>query len=273
MNACFRCFAVAALVLGIAASAFAQDVPPAAEEKAELAKKLSNPISDLVSVPFQFNWEQGVGPDDQTRFVLNVQPVIPFKVGEKTNLIMRVIVPFVSQPPLFPGGEPTGGVSDILTSFFVAPHTGSLIWGVGPVFSLPSTTEPTLGTEKWSIGPTFVLLKQSGAATYGMLWNQLWSVSGNEERADVDQMFVQPFFAVTTKKALTLTLQSESTCNFEADGEKWTIPVNIIVSKVATFGPFPASYALGGGAFVEKPEGGPEWKLRAAITLLLPNKK
>ena len=267
----FKVLAPAVLVLGFAASACAQEAPPA--DKADLAKKLSNPISDLVSVPFQFNWEQGVGPDDQTRFVLNVQPVIPFQVGEKTSLIMRVIVPFVSQPPLFPGGEPTGGVSDILTSFFVAPHTGSLIWAVGPAFSLPSTAEPALGTEKWSIGPTFVVLKQSGAATYGMLWNRVWSVAGNSERADVDQMFVQPFFAVTTKKALTLTLQSESTCNFEADEDRWTIPVNFVVSKVASFGPFPASYALGAGAFVEKPEGGPEWKLRAAITLLLPKGK
>jgi len=265
--------ASAVILLGTVSSAGAQEAPPGDGEQADLAKKLSNPISDLVSVPFQFNWEQGVGPDDQTRFILNVQPVIPFKVGEKTNLVMRVIVPFVSQPPLFPGGEPTGGVGDVVTSFFLAPHTGSLIWGVGPVFSLPSTAEPALGTEKWSIGPTFVLLKQSGAATYGMLWNQLWSVSGNHERADVDQMFVQPFFAVTTKKALTFTLQSESTCNFEADHDKWTIPVNFLVSKVAGFGPFPASYVLGVGAFVEKPEGGPEWKLRAAITLLLPNKK
>jgi hypothetical protein len=263
----------AAFVIGMVAPASAQGTPPAQEDPAGLAKKLSNPISDLVSVPFQFNWEQGVGPDDQTRFILNVQPVIPFKVGEKTNLVMRVIVPFVSQPPLFPGGEPTGGVSDVLASFFVAPHTGSLIWGVGPVLSLPSTAEPALGTEKWSVGPTFVVLKQSGAATYGMLWNQVWSVSGNAERADVNQMFVQPFVAVTTAKALTLTLQSESTCNFEADHDKWTVPVNFIVSKVASFGPFPASYALGAGAFVEKPEGGPEWKLRAAVTLLLPNKK
>ena len=29
---------------------------PTGEEAEELARKLSNPISDLVSVPFQFNW-------------------------------------------------------------------------------------------------------------------------------------------------------------------------------------------------------------------------
>src|SRR3954468_131888 len=90
----------------------------------DLAKKLSNPISDLVSVPFQFNWEQNVGPDRQTRFILNVQPVMPFALTPKLNLIARVIVPFVSQPPLSVGGAAASGVSDILTSFFLSPNTG-----------------------------------------------------------------------------------------------------------------------------------------------------
>ena len=108
--------------------------PAAAGHDAELAKKLSNPISDLVSVPFQFNWEQNVGPDKQTRFVLNVQPVMPFSLTPKLNLIARVIVPFVSQPPLFVGGTAASGVSDILTSFFFSPNTGgTFTWGAGPL--------------------------------------------------------------------------------------------------------------------------------------------
>ena len=265
------------MVLGCSATVSrAQQAPAAATTQADaedLAKKLSNPISDLVSVPFQFNWEQGVGPDDQTRFILNVQPVIPFKVGEETNLVMRVIVPFVSQPPLFPGGEPTGGVSDILTSFFLAPHTGSLIWGVGPVFSLPSTAEPTLGTEKWSIGPTFVVLKQSGATTFGMLWNQVWSVSGNTQRADVNQMFLQPFAAYQATRTLTVTLQSESTANWEVDEDRWTVPINLIFAKLSSFGVFPASYQLGFGAFPVHPDIGPSWKIRGAIVVLLPRRQ
>ena len=27
------------------------------------------------------------------------------------------------------------------------------------------------------------------------IWNQVWSFSGNTQRADVSQMFLQPFFA------------------------------------------------------------------------------
>jgi len=242
--------------------------PP--EQAEELAKKLANPVSDLVSVPFQFNWEQNVGPNEQTRFILNVQPVMPFALNQDWNLIARVIMPLVSQPPLFDGGAPAFGVSDIFASFFLSPSGGGLTWGVGPAISLPSTTIPTLGTEKWSAGPTAVVLKQTRKMTYGALWNQVWSFSGNTERADVNQMFLQPFFSYQATRTLTVTLQSESTANWKVDEGRWTVPINVIFSKLSSFGVFPASYQVGFGGFAVHPDVGPSWKIRAAIVILLP---
>src|SRR5262249_4179128 len=121
------------------------------QEQTDLAKELSNPIASLVSVPFQFNWEQNVGPSELTRFVLNVQPVIPFSLNPDVNLIVRLIAPLISQPPLTEGGVAASGIGDITTSFFVSPADSTrLIWGAGPVIVLPSTAEPTLGSGKWS---------------------------------------------------------------------------------------------------------------------------
>ncbi len=248
--------------------------PGQAADQAELAKALSNPLASLVSVPFQFNWGRPVGPNDDTRLILNIQPVMPFDISENWNMITRMIVPIIGQPPLVDGGEAASGLGDVLTSFFFSPKsTDPFIWGVGPVFALPSTSEPTLGTGKWSAGPTAVVLKQSGGFTYGALFNQVWSIGGAPDRADVSQLFLQPFLAYTTSNALTLTVNSEAIANWKADNDKWTVPINLMAAKVATFGPLPASYQLGVGIYVAKPDTAPDWHLRATITLLLPKSR
>ena len=50
------------------------------------------------------------------------------------------------------------------------------------------------------------------------------------------------------------------------------MPINIAVSKVTSFGPFPFSIQAGYGYFVETPSGGAESKLRVTFTLILPRK-
>jgi hypothetical protein len=240
----------------------------------EVAKKLSNPVADIVSVPLQFNWVNGNGPQEDLRFVLNFQPVVPFTISEKWGLIGRWIMPYESQPASLGSAS---GLGDITASAFFSPRASTgLLWGAGPVLSLPTTSDPALGSGKWSIGPTAVVLKQTGPWSYGMLWNQLWSFAStsNLDRPEVSRGLFQPFLAHVAHQGVTITLQSEATANWTAplSSDVWTIPINAQISKVTHFGPFPLSVAGALGVYVAKPDGGPDWQLRTTFTLVLPRK-
>ena len=132
-----------------------------------MSRQLANPIANMVSLPFQFNWFGHIAPFDSTAFVLNVQPVIPITLNEDWNLILRFILPFAGVPALTTNGIPQFGTSDITASLFFSPAHSKLIWGVGPVFTFPTSTNPALTSGQWGIGPTGVVLKEVGPVDPG----------------------------------------------------------------------------------------------------------
>ncbi|MGL4402013.1 MAG: transporter [Luteolibacter sp.] len=242
---------------------------PLSAEEADLAKKLSNPVADLISVPIQSNYDFGIGPGDGTKSTTNVQPVIPIDLNENWNVISRTILPVIDQQGILPGGAADEfGLGDTVQSFFFSPKSSDPIWGVGPVFLIPTATDEILGTEKWGIGPTAVVLKQDGPWTYGALGNHLWDIAGDSGRGSVNATFIQPFFSYTTPRATTFTLDMENTYDWSAD--QWSLPFNFVVSQLVKIGGQPVQFLGGIRYYAETPEGGPEWGLRFGLTLLFP---
>jgi hypothetical protein len=82
-------------VLGMtmASVSVAQEAVSVAQE-ADLAKKLSNPLAAMISVPFQFNSDTGYGSANGNQTTLNIQPVIPYALTDDLNLITRIIIPY-----------------------------------------------------------------------------------------------------------------------------------------------------------------------------------
>jgi hypothetical protein len=269
----------------------AVESPDEAAEADKLAKELANPIASLISVPFQANEDWGYGPTGNGyKFTLNIQPVVPISISKDWNLIIRTILPIVSQHDLFyfanlpknsplqPQNRSQDGLSDTTQSFFLSPKNPGpfgLVWGIGPAFLYPTGTHPLLDTGTFSIGPTFVVLKQAGPWTIGALMNQLWSVVISEDRSSVSQMFVQPFISYTTKTHTTFTIDTESTANWNAtsaDG-KWTVPVIFQISQILKIGKQPISIQIGGKYYADSPRYGPGWGARLNFTLLYPTAK
>jgi len=241
---------------------------PALAAEADLAKKLSNPVSDLISMPFQGNLDFGNGPADGQRFALNIQPVIPISISEDWNLISRTILPVVDQEGTgFGGAGDAFGLGDTVQSLFFSPKQSDPIWGLGPAFLFPTATDAFLGGDKWGAGPTGVVLKQTGPWTYGALANHLWDFAGSGS-SQVNATFLQPFVAYNAPGGWTFTANSEST--YDWAGNQWTVPVNLIVSKLQPIGGQPIQFFGGVRYYLEKPDHGPEWGLRFGLTLLFP---
>jgi hypothetical protein len=189
-----------------------------ADQEAELAKELQNPVASLISMPFQSNFDFNMGPnDDGFKYTLNFQPVIPVSLSKDFNLIIRTIVPLISQDDVIPGTSQSG-LGDIVQSFFFSPKkpVGGLILGFGPVLLWPSGTDPFLGSEKWGAGSTGLVLKQTGGWTYGLLFNHIWSYAGEDDRAYVSSTFLQPFISYTTKTKTTFGVNTESTYDWHS---------------------------------------------------------
>jgi hypothetical protein len=81
--------------------------PPLAAEDADLAKQLSNPVADLISVPFQGNYDFGLGPGGCLKFTLNVEGTYDWQREQwnlPVNVMVSQLVKFGDQPVQFFGG-------------------------------------------------------------------------------------------------------------------------------------------------------------------------
>lgn len=264
----------ALIALGLAcagSAALAQQAPGAADQTADLAKKLSNPVASLISVPIKLDWDTGIGPIGADRSVYVVQPVIPITLSPTWNVISRTIVPYIDAKSPVAGGNDESGWGDITQSFFfspAAPTAGGWIWGAGPVLLLKTASNDALGGERWGAGPTAVVLRQDSGWTYGLLANHIWSFGGNEQRADISATYLQPFLSYTTKTYTTFGLNTESTYDWKKS--QWTVPINVSVSQLVKLGTQPVSFALGLRSYAERPDGGPDWGARFSVTFLFP---
>lgn len=267
---------------------------PAESSTADLAKATQNPVANMISVPIQNNSNFGIGPWNRIQNVLNVQPVVPVKLGSKVNMIVRPIIPIINQPA--PGTadlESLGinadtpaylaavnlqqhagvyGFGDISPQIFFtpsAPH--KLILGVGPMLTLPSASGFVLGQGKFSMGPTVVVLAQPGHWTVGALVSNVWSIAGDSSRNDVNQMSLQYFINYNLKKGWVISSGPIIQANWQASpGKVWTVPVGGGLGRITKLGFQPVNISAQMYGNAVHPTAGSSWSLRLQIAFLFP---
>jgi len=289
-------WSVFAATAALAFTPFISHAQQPTADSGSLQKAVQNPVAGMISVPIQNNTNFGVGPFSRNQNVVNIQPVIPVNVSQNWNMIIRWITPIVWQPapgtanlevfgieentPAYFAAQDVQahagvfGFGDMTPTFFFSPaKPHKLIWGAGPMFALPTATGRVLGQGKLSLGPSIVALMQPGPWTVGALVNDIWSVAGPSDRADVKQMSLQYFINYNLKKGWYISVSPIITANWQASsGNVWTVPVGGGVGRVFRLGyqPVNASLAFFGNAV--HPAGGSTWAMRLQISFLFPKR-
>ena len=236
--------AVVLLALTTGGSAFAQAPEPAQPDVTALAKTTQNPVGDLISVPLQFNFNTGGGLDGQTFLNLNVQPVIPFQVSANWKAIARTIVPLNSLPG--PDNTRYSGVGDIQEQLFFTPDKpGAIIWGVGPVFSLPTATSAAFSTGTWAVGAGGVVLKDAGPFVLGGVVSQFWPLSDSGDEIETNLLTMQPFVNYNFGQGWALSMGPVISANWDAaDGQQWTVPLGFGITRTTIFNKQPMNIGV-----------------------------
>jgi len=239
------------LVSGLTpATLLAQEKPAGGD----LAKQSQNPVGNLISVPIEF-WHHESKDVDASANLIIAKPVYPVNIGS-LNLINRFIVPYIGLDADFSGDIPdinlggTGidesGLGNIQYTGFFSPATpGKVIWGVGPVFEFPTHTKDILGSDKFSAGVSAVVLSMPGNWVVGMLVQNLWSLAGDSQAADVNKFTFQYFLNYNLDKGWYLTTAPTITADWEKpSSERWSVPWGGGVGRLVKFGKQPVDFKL-----------------------------
>ena len=255
------------LPLGVGCEALAQQ-----ESETELAKKTQNPVANLISIPLQNRTLFGIGPNHRTQNILNVQPVVPISLNSEWNLITRTIMPIVRQPDISTTNDNTWGLGSTSFTALLSPaNPGPVIWGVGPVIQIPTTTDNQLGSRDWGAGPSVVALTMQGPWVVGAIANQVWSIGDNKNSPNTSTFFTNAFINYNLSDGWYLTSSPIITANWQAtSGNKWTVPVGGGFGKIQRIGGLPFNLSIAAYENVVRPDPGADWELRLQIALLLP---
>ena len=267
--------AAIALLLSIvgAGPVTAAETEEGGQSAKELNKQLSNPVTNLWSLTFQFN--NYILENGHWNHNLQFQPVLPISLTEDWNLINRPVIPvYQSVPhPIGPGRlRQTTAFGDIVDVEMLSPaHSDPWLLALGPTFIFPSASSKFTGQGQYQIGPAGVLGYLTKDYIVGVFPQQWWSVSEGDRPA-VSQLNLQPFAAWFFGEGWSVGYSGNILANMHApSGDMWTVPVGLAIGKVVKFGRLPVKLQIAGQYMPVHPsEFGQEWNVQVVVTPVLP---
>ena len=274
------CSTALAFVTVIACATSASAQSEAALSASELAKEISNPVTSIWQLQFQFNnakLESGNLNPVSGKWVNNLyfQPVMPVSLTKDLNLITRPVITVynsVPHPTATGGNERTTAFGDIILAQVFSPAgTEPWIWGVGPTWIFPTAGSDFTGQGKWQVGPAIGGGYITNKFMIAALVQQWWSFAGDADRRDTNQMNILPLIYRFFGDGWSIGYSGNILADWKESGSNvWTVPIGLSVGKVIKLGMLPVQVQIAAQYFVARPEGGPEWNVQLQITPVIP---
>ncbi len=258
-----------------------------AQSQENMASESMNPLSTVVSIPFENNTLFNMGPAQSTVNVLNVKPVIPVNLGS-WNLINRLVVPLIytqGQTDLVedsiylgvgtPGSFGLGsafGLADITYQGFITPaKSGKVSWGLGGSLVAPTHTDDRFGTNKWSTGPAVVLFSSLDNWVLGLIAENIWSFAGDSDALDVNVFSAQVAINYKLENGWYLTSAPLISANWEESSDnRWTVPLGGGIGRIIKLEKMAVAIDAGAYYNVEKPRFADDWYTQILVNFLFP---
>lgn len=270
MKSYFKMLALSLLLSSVCA--FAE------EDEKEIAKAALNSFkvnrfAEHIAAPLQeyLNLDYG---ESKTQSILYFKPVVPFRITNHYDLIIRTIAPLYERTPTNNdmhqlGGPYVNGWGDINPTFFIAPAKFDLlVVGLGPTISIPtSTNDRYIGTGKWSVGPELGLYYMPRDWVIGLLTSNMWSVAGDPKKPAVNTFQFQYLISRVFDHGWYIASNPTITANWKAlANEQWIVPFGIGGGRVVKFGAQPVNVGVFSYYNAVRPAGvGPNWQVQLQI--------
>jgi hypothetical protein len=261
--------AIVSFALLSAGQALAQTAPPLSNN--DVSKETENPVSRQITLPLLFQADFFDGADHLTKSTFEVdQAIVPFRLNDDWSLITRTKLPAEALPPVKPGNPWSDGLSNGYTTFFLSPEYGrDFYWGAGPVLSYPATNA-TLGATRFGSGPSVAFMHQdAGPWVYGLVANNIWTFGRATGSNATNEMLLNPFLSYHFRDGWAVSTSPDITANWIASGNKWTVPLGGVVSKVIQIGDQPVKLEVGAYYNAVRPIASQDpWQFQATLTFV-----
>jgi hypothetical protein len=230
-------------------------------------------------LPMEVETDRGAANGDAT--LLRVMPAYNWKVNDDWQVVNLDLVLLAnapggrpgspSNPEPIPGGR-ARGLSDWLHASFFSPITDkNTVIGVGFLASVPTATDPALGSGKWAIGPALRFGWSGGNWRVGAFGGQRWSFAGKSDRADIDQLMVRATILYDPPGRWFLVSAPIITANWNSDREdRWLVPLGGGIGRKFDLSGSELRTSIQFYGNVARPEGAPDWSARLAVTAVIP---